>query len=57
MTNLIPEVPAAQAAAHAQIYQAVSAPAAAIHETFDHALSTGSGWYAVTEAANVAATS
>lgn len=52
--NLFPE---AQFAAHARMQQAVSAPAAAIHETFDHALSTGSGWYAVTEAANAAATS
>ncbi|ASW92992.1 hypothetical protein MMARJ_09620 [Mycobacterium marseillense] len=54
MINLFPE---AQFAAHAQMQQAVSAPATAIHETFDHALSTGSGWYAVTEAANAAATS
>ncbi|AOS92370.1 PE family protein [Mycobacterium intracellulare subsp. chimaera] len=56
MTHLIPEVPAAQAAAHALIYQAVSAPAAAIHETFVNTLSTGSGSYAVTETANAAAT-
>jgi hypothetical protein len=42
-------------AAHAQMYQAVSAQAA-IHETFVNTLSTSSGSYAVTEAANAAAT-
>ncbi|AFC43965.1 hypothetical protein MINTM008_30810 [Mycobacterium intracellulare] len=56
MTHLIPEVTAAQAAAHARIYQAVSVAPAAIHETFVNTLSTGSGSYAVTEAANAAAT-
>ncbi|OBJ11727.1 PE family protein [Mycobacterium sp. 1482292.6] len=47
---------AAQFAAHAQMYQAVSAQAAAIHEMFVNTLSTSSGSYAVTEAANAAAT-
>jgi hypothetical protein len=46
---------AAQFAAHAQMYQAVSAQAAAIHEQFVNTLSTSSGSYALTEAANAAA--
>lgn len=46
---------AAQFAAHAQMYQAVSAQAAAIHEMFVNTLSTSSGSYAATEAANAAA--
>lgn len=47
---------AAQFSAHAQRYQAVSAQAAAIHEMFVNTLGTSSGSYAVTEAANAAAT-
>ena len=43
---------AAQFAAHAQMYQAVSAQAAAIHEMFVNTLATSSGSYAATEAAN-----
>jgi len=46
---------AAQFAAHAQMYQAVSAQAAAIHEMFVNTLGTSAGSYAVTEAANAAA--
>ncbi|WP_144209280.1 PE family protein [Mycobacterium tilburgii] len=46
---------AAQFAAHAQMYQAVSAQADAIHELFVQTLSTSSGSYALTEAANAAA--
>lgn len=46
---------AAQFAAHAQMYQAVSAQAQAIHEAFVNTLSTSSGSYAATEAANAAA--
>jgi hypothetical protein len=46
---------AAQFAAHAQRYQAVSPRAAAIHEMFVNTLSTRSGSYALTEAANAAA--
>jgi len=46
---------AAQFAAHAQMYQAVSAQAAAIHEMFVNALGTSAGSYAATEAANAAA--
>jgi hypothetical protein len=46
---------AAQFAAHAHMYQAVSAQAAAIHELFVHTLGLSSGCYAATEAANAAA--
>lgn len=46
---------AAQFATHAHVYQAVSAQAAAVHEMFVNTLSTSSGSYAVTEAANAAA--
>ncbi|MGH3554920.1 MAG: PE family protein, partial [Mycobacterium sp.] len=47
---------AAQFAAHAQMYQAVGAQAAAIHEMFVSALGTSAGSYAATEAANAIAT-
>jgi hypothetical protein len=46
---------AAQFTAHAQMYQAVSAHAAAIHELFTNTLKTSAGAYAATEAANAAA--
>ena len=46
---------AAQFAAHAQLYQAVAAQAAAIHEQFVNTLGTSAGSYAATEAANAAA--
>ena len=46
---------AAQFAAHAQLYQAVSQQAAAIHEAFVNTLGTSAGSYAATEAANAAA--
>ncbi len=46
---------AAQFAAHAQLYQAVSAQAAAIHEMFVNTLGTSAASYAATEAANAAA--
>ncbi len=46
---------AAQFSAHAQLYQAVSAQAAAIHEMFVSTLSTSGLSYAETEAANVVA--
>jgi hypothetical protein len=46
---------AAQFTTHAQMYQAVSAHAAAIHEMFVNTLSTSAGSYAVTEAANAIA--
>jgi hypothetical protein len=47
---------AAQFAAHAQMYQAISAQAAAIHEQFVNTLGISSSSYAATEAANAAAT-
>jgi PE family protein len=43
---------AMQFATHAQMYQAVSAQAAAIHEMFVNTLGTSAGSYAATEAAN-----
>jgi len=46
---------AAQFAAHAQMYQAVSAQAAAIHEMFVTTLGTSAGSYAATECTNAAA--
>jgi hypothetical protein len=46
---------AAQFAAHAELYQAVSAQAAAIHEMFVTTLGVSAGSYAATEAANAAA--
>jgi hypothetical protein len=46
---------AAQFAAHAQMYQAVSAQAAAIHEQFVNTLSMSGATYGLTEAANAAA--
>ena len=47
---------AAQFATHAQMYQAVSAQAAAIHEMFVNTLRTSARSYAATEAANAIAT-
>jgi hypothetical protein len=46
---------AAQFATHAQMYQAVSAQAAAIHEMFVNTLATSAGSYAATESANAIA--
>ena len=46
---------AAQFTAHTQLYQAVSAQAAAIHEMFVSALNTSARSYAATEAANAVA--
>ena len=43
---------AAQFAAHAGRYQAISAQAAAVHDLFVNALGTSAGSYAATEAAN-----
>jgi hypothetical protein len=43
---------AAQFAAHAAMYQAVAAGAAAIHDLFVTTLGTSAGSYAATEAAN-----
>jgi hypothetical protein len=47
---------AAQFVAHAHLYHAVSAQAAAIHEQFVNTLQLSSGSYAATEAANAIAT-
>ncbi|MGH3562141.1 MAG: PE family protein [Mycobacterium sp.] len=46
---------AAQFAAHAALYQQVSAQAAAIHEMFVNTLGVSAGSYAAAEAANAAA--
>ncbi|BCO35979.1 PE family protein [Mycobacterium heckeshornense] len=46
---------AAQFVAHGQLYQAVSAQAAAIHEMFVNTLATSAASYAATEAANAIA--
>lgn len=46
---------AAQFATHAEIYQAISAQAAAIHEMFVNTLGVSARSYAATEAANAAA--
>jgi hypothetical protein len=46
---------AAQFATHAEMYQAISAQAAAIHDMFVNTLGTSAGSYAATEAANAAA--
>jgi hypothetical protein len=46
---------AAQFAAHAQMYQAVSVQAAAIQEMFVNTLGASAGSYAATEAANAIA--
>jgi hypothetical protein len=62
MTGVVPAaadevslLTAAQFAAHAQTFQAMSAQAAAMHETFVATLRTSAGSYAATEAANAAA--
>jgi hypothetical protein len=46
---------AAQFATHAEMYQAISAQAAAIHEMFVNTLGASAGAYAATEATNAAA--
>jgi hypothetical protein len=46
---------AAQFAAHAQIYQAVSAQAAAVHDMFVTSLAASADSYAATDAANTVA--
>lgn len=46
---------AAQFAAHATLYQQVSAQAQAIHDMFVATINTSAGSYAATEAANAAA--
>ena len=46
---------AVQFATHAEMYQAISAQAAAIHEMFVNTLGASAGSYAATEAANAVA--
>ena len=46
---------AAQFATHAEMYQVISAQAAAIHDMFVSTLGASAGSYAATEAANAAA--
>ena len=47
---------AAQFATHAEMYQAISAQAGAIHDMFVNTLGLSAGSYAATEAANAVAT-
>jgi hypothetical protein len=54
--DVVSALTAAQFAAHGQMYQAISAQAAAIHEMFVQTLSISAGSYAATEAANAIAT-
>jgi hypothetical protein len=54
-TDEVSALTAAQFAMHAQMYQVVSAQAAAIHHMFVTTLSTSANSYAATEAANAAA--
>jgi hypothetical protein len=63
-TNVLPAaadevsaLTAAQFATHAQMYQAISAQAAAIHDMFVNKLGVSAGSYAATEAANAIAAS
>ncbi|HEY6817893.1 MAG TPA: PE family protein [Mycobacterium sp.] len=53
--DLVSALTAAQFASHAQLYQTVSAHAAAVQEFMATMLSASSGSYAATEAANSAA--
>ena len=48
---------AAQFATHGEMYQAISAQAAAVHEMFVNTLGVSAGSYAATEAANAIAAS
>jgi hypothetical protein len=48
---------ATQFAAHAQLYQAISAQAAAVHDSFVASLAASADSYAATEAANAVAAS
>ena len=53
--DVVSALAAAQFATHAEVYQAVSAQAAAIHEMSVNTLATSGGSYAATEAANAIA--
>ena len=52
--DMVSTVTAAQFAAHAQVFQQVSAQAAAVHQQIVATLSGNSNLYALTEAANAA---
>ena len=54
--DLVSALTAARFTAHAQTYQALSAQAAALHDSFVATLAASAGSYAATEAANVIAT-
>ena len=54
--DVVSAVTAARFSAHAQTYQALSAQAEAIHDSFVATLTASAGSYAATEAANVIAT-
>ena len=53
--DVVSALAAAQLATHAEVYQAISAQAAAIHEMFVNTLGISAGSYAATEAANAIA--
>ncbi|MGA9675161.1 MAG: PE family protein [Mycobacterium sp.] len=53
--DVVSALAAAQFATHAEVYQAISAQAAAIHEMSVNTLATSGGSYAATEAANAIA--
>ena len=53
--DLVSAVTAARFAAHAQMYQALSAQATAIHDSFVATMAASAGSYAATEAANAIA--
>ncbi|GFG76507.1 PE family protein [Mycobacterium botniense] len=53
--NEVSAMTAMQFGAHAQMYQGVSAPAAAVHEMFVSTLVASAGSYAASEAANTIA--
>jgi PE family len=53
--DVVSALTATRFAAHASMYQTVSAQAAAIHEMFVNTLGISAGSYAATEAANAAA--
>jgi hypothetical protein len=54
-SDAVSTLTAMQFAAHAHVYQAVSAQSAAVHEMFVTMLAAGAEAYATTEAANAAA--
>jgi hypothetical protein len=52
---LVSALIATQFGAHAQMYQAVGAMATGVHDMLVSTLAVDAGWYAGTEAANLAA--